>query len=458
MLPWRRAIDRLLLGLVLLSASVVCGADVAFEAELNAAAVPLQDDGIGVTRLLDPARDARVVLLGEASHGTHEFYAWRSRLSRELIEAGGVAFVAIEGDTATLAPLDRYVRQFPGAPRSARAALAGITHWPSWVWANAELADFAEWLHAFNRRQPPARRVAIHGLDLYAIAGALDAVGRFGRRHAPLLGAYVSRLQSLFAPFRDRPSAYADMVMQTGRSLSPYAQAIADDLERRYRHASPESREAHFLALQHARAAAAGLRYLDVLPGPPTLSANVRSSHFGLTLRRLLDHAGDAARGIVWAHNTHVGDSRGTGGRFIEELSLGQLARRALGARKVFILGFGTGVGEVVAARRWGDPCEVLPIPAPRRDSLEAAMLAGGEQERLWLFPAGEPATRSLTQWIAHRAIGSTFEPASEARDNYVPTRLAVRYDAFLFLPHTGPLQVLDWPSGEARCSRDQPD
>jgi erythromycin esterase-like protein len=182
------------------------------------------------------------------------------------------------------------------------------------------------------------------------------------------------------------------------------------------------------------------------------LSANLRSSHFGLTLNPLLTHSGNAARGIVWAHNTHVGDSRGTNGRFVGELSLGQLARRALGEDEVFILGFGTGGGEVLAARRWGGPCEVLPTPTPRRDSLEAAMLAGGQQERLWLFQAGEPAVRSMTRWIAHRAIGSTFDPIREPSDNYVPTRLAVRYDAFIFLPQTRPLQALDWPSGEARC------
>jgi hypothetical protein len=186
------------------------------------------------------------------------------------------------------------------------------------------------------------------------------------------------------------------------------------------------------------------------------LSADIRSRHFWLTLERLLAHSGDGARGIVWAHNTHVGDSRGTNGRFVGELSLGQLARRALGRNEVFILGFGAGVGEVLAARRWGGPCEILPIPAQRRDSLEAAMLAGGEQERLWFFRAGELTTRSMTRWIAHRAIGSTFDPMREPSDNYVPTQAPVRYDAFMFLPQTRPLQALDWPSGEARCGRGQ--
>ena len=135
--------------------------------------------------LVDAAADARLVLLGEASHGTHEFYVWRDRLSRRLIEEHGFSFIAIEGDWSSLLPLDRYVRHRPGAPASARAALAQIERWPRWVWANTELEALGEWLHAFNRDRPPARRVGIHGIDLYAIWESIDAVLAFYRRHKP---------------------------------------------------------------------------------------------------------------------------------------------------------------------------------------------------------------------------------------------------------------------------------
>jgi erythromycin esterase-like protein len=453
MLRRSRFISPLFVG-VLLSAGFAYAAGDAFEVPLNAAAQPLTETGQGEARLLAAAGDARVLLLGEASHGTHEFYVWRSRLSRELIEAGGVAFIAIEGDSATLTPLDRYVRHSPGAPASARAALAGITHWPSWVWANAELAEFAEWLRVFNQGKPDSKRVAIHGLDLYAISGALDALEEFYRRDAPLFGTPVRQLKYLFAPFRERPSAYADIVKTTGRSLRPYARSVVHDLEARYHRASRDDRDRTFLALQHARAAAAGLGYLEALPGPPLLSANIRSRHFAATLLRLLAHSGDDARGIVWAHNTHVGDSRATNGRLVGELSLGQQARQALGPRAVFILGFGTGVGEVLAAKRWGGSCEILPVPVPRSDSLEAAMLSAGRQARFWLFSPEEPAARVLDRWLVHRAIGSTYDPEREAVENYVPTKPAARYDAFVFLPHTHHLEALDWPSGLARCRR----
>jgi erythromycin esterase-like protein len=296
--------------------------------------------------------------------------------------------------------------------------------------------------------------VAIHGLDLYAISAALDEVEHFYRRHASTHGAFVSQLQDLFAPFRERPSVYADAVQATNRSLRPYAQAIVHDLDKRYWRSSPVIRESVFLALQNARAVAAGLGYLESLPGPPLLSANERSRHFGRTLNQLLVHSGQDARGIVWAHNTHVGDSHATDGRFVGELSLGRLARRSIGEKEVFIVGFGTGVGDVLAAKRWGGSCETLSTPVPRPDSLEGKMLAAGERDRIWLFSPEKPAPEVLTRWVPHRAIGATFDPTREAYENYVPTQLAERYDAFIFLPHTHRLQALDWPSGLARCSR----
>jgi erythromycin esterase-like protein len=443
----------LLLGVLLLTQSPQAAA-IPFETALDAAAHELAENGAGLPRLLEAAGEARVVLLGEASHGTHEFYTWRDSVSRRLIEAGRVAFVAIEGDSATLAPLDRYVRHAADAPVSAHAALAGVTHWPSWVWANAELAAFAEWLRRYNERRPADEQVAIHGLDLYAISAALDAVEAFYRRWAPGAMAPVRQLRQQFLPFAVRPGVYADVVRTTGLGLRPQALSIVHDLEVRYRQSPRADREAVFLALQQARAVAAGLGYLEALPRPPVASANWRSRHFSVTLDRLLAHYGDGRRGIVWAHNTHVGDARATDGRAAGKLSLGQLARAGLGKDAVFIVGFGTGVGEVLAARHWGGACEVLPTPPPRPDSLEAAMLGSGAGDRLWLFPPGAPATRLLARWIAHRAIGTTYDPAREPIENYVPTITPARYDAFVFLPETRALQALDWPSGEARCMR----
>ena len=422
-----------------------------FEQALAAASYRLLEDD-GTARLIAAANQARILLLGEASHGTHEFYVWRDRLSRELIETGEISFIAVEGDTATLAPLDRYVRLHANAPRSAVEALADITHWPTWVWANAEFAQFAEWLRGFNSKRSDAARIAIYGLDIYAIWEALDELVAFYQKQAPDHLVEVEALRERLEPYRERPRDYTHEVRYTGRSLRPDLQAMLRGLERRYVQASAGQRDAAFSALQHARAIAAGLHYLEALPGPPRRAAGVRSRHFGSALQHLLRHHGDLSRAIVWAHNTHIGDARGTDARFTGEASLGQLAREQFGQSSVFIVGFGSGTGEVIAATRWGGQCRVMPVPVPRADSLEAALLATGDGDRLLLFGAGRPATPLLSRWLAHRAIGVVYDIEREAVVHYVPTRFAERYDAFVFLPHTKPLAVLDWPSGDPRC------
>jgi erythromycin esterase-like protein len=158
----------------------------------------------------------------------------------------------------------------------------------------------------------------------------------------------------------------------------------------------------------------------------------------------LLDHYGPASRAVVWAHNTHVGDARATDMVTTGEVNLGQLARERYGRNAVFSLGFGTATGTVLAARRWEGPRETWVVPWPRPDSLEAALLAAGEGDRiLWLDRV--PQGGLLRSWmLPHRAIGVVFEPEDERRANYVPTRPADRYDAFIFIPHTRALEPLD--------------
>ena len=393
--------------------------------------------------LVDAAADARLVLLGEASHGTHEFYVWRDRLSRRLIEEHGFSFIAIEGDWSSLLPLDRYVRHRPGAPASARAALAQIERWPRWVWANTELEALGEWLHAFNRNRPPARRVGIHGIDLYAIWESIDAVLAFYRRHLPGMAAGAHRQYAFLDRFDGDHRAYADHVRRTGQSARHAVARVAGDLAARYRRAGPHRRDALFEALQHARAIEAGERYLATLAGPGRHSWNLRSMHFARTVARLLDRYGPASRAIVWAHNTHSGDARATDMLRTGEISLGQLARQRYGTDAVLLVGLATATGSVLAAPRWEGPRQTLKLPAPRQDSLEAALLASGEGDRLLMLVPPSAVTAVLRQWLPHRAVGVVFEPERERSKNYIPTRLALRYDAFVFLPVTRALEPL---------------
>ena len=392
--------------------------------------------------LVDAVGDARVVLMGEASHGSREFYSWRDRLSRRLIVEGGFSFIAIEGDWASLLPLDRYVRHHPAAPASAREALLLIERWPRWLWANTDLEALGEWLRAFNRGRPVRHRVGIHGIDLYAIWESLDAVEAFYRAHLPQSAAKVEGAYRLLRAFRGRYRAYADHVRR-GHAAEPGVARVTRDLAVRYRHATPTDRDALFEALQHAQVVESGERYLRTLTRPGSQSWNTRASHFAQTVARLLNQYGHASRAIVWAHNTHIGDARATDMVRTGEVNLGQLVRQRYGRGAVFALGFGTATGTVLAARAWEGSRETMAVPLPRPDSLEAALLAAGDADRVLFLDRVAPGGALRRFMLPHRAIGVVFKPEDERWANYVPTRLAERYDAFVFLPYTRALEPL---------------
>ena len=412
---------------------------------LRALAQPLSDSD-DLEPLVDASRRARVVLLGEASHGTHEFQLWRDRLSRRLVLEQGIRFIAIEGEWASLLPLDRYVRHHVDAPTSAQAALQGITRWPRWVWANSELATFAEWLRRHNAGLPPERRIGIHGIDTYAIDESLDAVLAFHDTHLPWLSGWVRGQYRRLLEFGGDDRAYTESVRHTGQSAAAGVARVVAALHARYRLAHPSQRELLMEPLQHARVVESGERYLRLLPGPPYLSWNARSAHFAATLDRLLEHYGSGSRAIVWAHNTHVGDARATDMARKGEVSLGQLARQRHGHDGVFIVGFSTAQGTVLAARRWGGVVEEMVTPAPRSDSLEAALLTAGVGDSFVLLSGDRQTLAPLHRTLPHRAIGAVFVPREEPRMNYVPTRVAQRYNALLFLPHTRALDALAKP------------
>jgi erythromycin esterase-like protein len=393
--------------------------------------------------LLDAVGDARLVLLGEASHGTREFYALRDNISRRLIREQGFSFIAVEGDWASLLPLDRYVRHRPGAPASAREALLQIERWPKWVWANREMEALGEWLRAFNRGRAAEHRVGIHGIDLYAIWESLDAVETFYQTYLPGSAARVRHLYRFLRGFGGDYQAYADDVHRTGYSAQAAVGWVARELDARYRYAAPPEREVLFEALQHARVVESGERYLRGMVRRGPESWNVRAHHFERSLARLLAHYGPGSRAIVWAHNTHVGDARATDMVRAGEVNVGQLARERHGDDAVFALGLGTAAGSVLAARSWEGRRHIMKTPFPRPDSLEAALLATGEGDRLLILDRTSPAAATLRRTLPHRAIGVVFDPQRERRENYVPTRLAERYDAFVFIPYTHALNPL---------------
>ena len=410
---------------------------------LRALAQPLRqaDD---LAPLIEAVGDARWVLLGESSHGTREFYTWRDALSRRLIEERGFSFIAVEGDWSALIPLDRYVRHNPDAPASAREALLQIQRWPLWMWANAEMAALGEWLRELNRERAPEDRVGIHGIDVYGLWDSLDAVLAFYQTQLPEpVAAEVRQLYQSLQTFQGDNIAYARHVHGTGRSAQAEVARVAEKLATRYQAADPEQRHVLFEPYQHAKVVEYGERHLRGMAQAGPASWNARAQHFKRTVARLLDHYGPDSRGIVWAHNTHIGDARATDMARAGQVNIGQLARERYGADAVFAVGFGTATGTVLAARRWEGRRETMETPEPRPDSLEAALLAAGDGDRFLILDGESPVIEPLRAPIPHRAIGVIFIPEREKLSNYVSTRLAERYDAFVFLPHTRALDPL---------------
>jgi erythromycin esterase len=416
-------------------------------------ATRLQDQA-DLDPVLDRIGQARVVCIGEASHGTHEFYEWRDLLTRRLIEEKGFDFVGVEGDWPDCYAVHRSVVAAASAPEDPRDALSGFARWPTWMWANEEVLAFTRWLRGLNTTRPPGRRVGFYGLDVYSLWESLRAVIDYlDRRYPEHLQAALEAC-CCFEPYAEDPQAYARATRFVPTDCEMEVVGLLTDLLQRHAHegdsADPEDREAWFAAEQNARAVIGAEAYYRAMVRGGADSWNVRDTHMADTIDRLLAHYGDtrggeSVKGVVWEHNTHVGDARFTDMRDAGMVNVGQLMRERHGESDVVLVGFGSHHGSVVAGRSWGAPAERMMVPAARRGSTEALIHESlADDSALFVFP------NQLPPWAAegrsHRAIGVVYRPEAESWGNYVTTVLGRRYDAFLWLDETNALQPLGAP------------
>lgn len=406
--------------------------------------MPLADRG-DFDVLLDRIGDARIVLLGEASHGTSEFYRWRAALTQRLIAERGFSFVAVEGDWPDCDRVDRSVRGRDNYPSDPREALSAFERWPTWMWANEEVAEFCQWLRAHNLEIDPAVRVGFHGLDVYSLWESMREIVLHLRTHDPDLVGRALRAYRCFEPFGEDPETYA---MATSFLPESCEEAVVQLLSGMREHAArvgdAQDEADEFSALQNAEVVADAERYYRLMLGGGPDAWNVRDTHMADTLDRLLRVYGPAGKAVVWAHNTHVGDGRATDMAEAGEVTLGQLVRDRHGQDDVVLVGMGTHSGTVMAAVNWGAPMEVIPLPPARSGSLEDALHEAAPDTALFVFPPHKDgAPDLLDSWIEHRAVGVVYLPARERLGNYVPTLLGQRYDAFLWFDHTHALHPL---------------
>ena len=405
---------------------------------LEETASPLDGQAV-LDTLTEAIGDRRLALLGESTHGTHEYYAWRDRITRRLVADAGFRFILVEGDWASLHELNRYVKDLPGAAVTAREALAGQQRWPQWLWGNEETAALAEWLREWNDEQEPDKRVGIHGMDVYAPGRSMDLVLAFASEHMPDAKAEIERK---LAPMRNHEDDIGSYV----RGYHPNRAEVLDG----YANVLKAIREARdgdgvhpaewFAAKQAAHVIKGAHRHYMGMAEQGPHSWNRRAEHMHDTALRLLERHGDDSSGIVWAHNTHIGDARATAMAARGEVNIGHLARESLGRDEVFSLGFATHRGRVIAGLEWGGQREEMDIPPGMSGSLEALLNTRFPDGAFLRTGAAPQSARNDT--IPHRAIGVIYHPQNEA-GNYVPTRPAERYDAMIFIPETKALRPL---------------
>jgi erythromycin esterase-like protein len=424
---------------------------------LKRSALPLARDE-DLDPLLQRIGDARVVLLGEASHGTHEYYRWRDRISRRLIGEKGFSFIAVEGDWPDCHTLNRYVRGSDDAGESAEEVLHAFARWPTWMWANREVVELAEWLRAHNQSHPEVPPVGFYGLDVYSLWESMDVVTRYLERVDPALAERARNSYGCFDPYEQDVQEYARATEVVPTDCEDEVLETLLQLRRKGPDFRRDDAEAFFNAEQNALVATNAERYYRAMIRGGAASWNVRDRHMMETLERLLQHHGSQSKAIVWEHNTHVGDARATDMRRAGMVNVGQLAREAWGG-EVVVVGFSGYQGSVIAGSQWGAPMQRMRVPAARAGSWEQLLHQAVGGDALLLMEGLDELPGALDP-RGHRAIGVVYHPEREAQGNYVPTVLPWRYDVLLYLEQTRALRPLHlreerdgeppetWPSG----------
>ncbi|WP_456598731.1 erythromycin esterase family protein [Blastococcus sp. SYSU DS0616] len=391
--------------------------------------------------LLDRVGDARIVAIGEASHGTHEYYAWRAALTRRLVEEHGFGLVAVEGDWPDCYRVNRSVRLREDADADPRDALDAFSRWPTWMWANDDVVDFCRWLREHNAGLPEDARVGFYGVDVYSLWESMHALVGWLAEHEPQHVDQAKQALACFEPFGEDGAEYAFASRFTPSSCEQAAVDLLRSLcEERGRAESGADAEARFSAEQNAAVVVDAERYYRAMIRGSAESWNVRDVHMVDTLDRLLAHTGRKV--VVWEHNTHIGDARATDMAAAGMTNVGQLLRERHGADDVVLVGFGGYRGGVIAGREWGAQMERMAVPPARSGSLEARLHDALGEDAQFVFPRGDQP-EWLRRRLDHRAIGVVYRSSREKWGNYVATVLGERYDAFLYLDDTTPLQPL---------------
>ena len=385
--------------------------------------------------LLERIGDAKVVLLGEATHGTSEFYRMRERISQELITRKGFRFVAIEGDWPDVARLDHYVRHFEYPPSEWTA----FARFPTWMWRNNEVRSFVDWLHAHNADRKLENRIAIYGLDLYSLFTSIQSVLKYLDDVDPVSARIARQRYGCLTPWQADPATYGHAAL-TGayRTCEKEVVRMLKDILHKQSDYAAHDGERFMDAVQNARLVTDAERYYRVMYYGSRDSWNLRDNHMFETLKTLLSFHGPEAKAIVWAHNSHVGDAAATEMSARGEYNIGHLCRKEFG-NSAYSIGFGTHSGTVAAASDWDGPMEVKAVLPSLRQSYEWLCHETGRPQ--FMLPlrgrsAAEVRNR-LTKPRLERAIGVIYRPETELASHYFQAVLPAQFDEYIWFDET---------------------
>lgn len=393
--------------------------------------------------LFDRIGDARIVMLGEASHGTHEYYTWRTYITKRLIEEKGFRFIAVEGDWPDCYRLNRFVKGLDSENKSAFKVLHAFNRWPTWMWANWEIVSLADWLQQYNAALPLNKRAGFYGLDVYSLWESMESIMQYLSKTDPVALSVAEEAFRCFEPFRHgEGSAYAKAAQLVPELCQQEVVDLLKQIQERSSHYNTDP-ENVFSAEQNARIAVNAEKYYRAMIRGGPHSWNVRDRHMAETLEHLLDFHGDKAKVIVWEHNTHIGDARATDMTDEGMFNIGELARIQLQEKGVVLVGFGSYKGTVIAGKRWGAPMQMMSLPEAVNGSWEYLLHRAGAFNKLLLMEDFMNNDMLMENHIGHRAVGVVYNPQYEVYGNYVPSILPLRYDAFIHLDETRALYPL---------------
>ena len=399
-------------------------------------------DTVDLVPLLERIGDARLVLLGEATHGTSEFYRMRERISRELIVKKGFRFIAIEGDWPDAARVDHYVRHLEYPPSEWTA----FARFPTWMWRNNEVRDFVNWLREHNAGAKHEARVAFHGLDLYSLYVSIRSVLNYLDQVDPQAANVARQRYGCLTPWQGDPATYGHAAL-TGsyRTCEPHVvRALKELLEKRVAYTEHDG-ERFFDAVQNARLVTNAERYYRIMYYGSRASWNLRDEHMFTTLKNLLAFYGTGSKAIVWAHNSHVGDSAATEMALRGEHNIGHLCRQEFGG-SAYLVGFGTNSGTVAAASDWDGPMEIKKVQPALPKSYERLCHASGHPRfMLGLRNRAElTSAQGLGKPQLERAIGVVYRPETERASHYFQAILPRQFDEYVWFDDTRAVTPFD--------------